>query len=251
MSGSIYKHLLSITEKRKAGFFYLVDPDKTTFEKITQVVQRVEKGGCDAILIGGSLLFMNHFDGFIRSVKQETDLPVIIFPGNSRQISAEADAILFLNFISSRNPNYLIGEQVLAAPIIRSMQLETISTGYMHVESGNITTVEFLSGSRPIPRNKNEIAVAHALAAEYIGMKCVYLEAGSGAQYSVPNEMVRSISELINIPLIVGGGIRSPGEAREKVEAGANFVVIGNAMEENFSVSFVQEFADAIHNEPN
>ncbi len=247
MTGSIYEQLLSVTEKRKAGFLYLIDPDKTCLDKIPQIVHNIQSGGCDAILIGGSLLFMNHFDEFIRSVKQETELPVIIFPGNSRQISTEADAILFLNFISSRNPNYLIGEQVLAAPIIRSMQLETISTGYMHIESGNITTVEFLSGSRPIPRDKNEIAVAHALAAEFIGMKLVYLEAGSGARYSVPNDMIRSISEQTNIPIIVGGGIRSANEAREKIEAGAKFVVIGTAIEENLSESFVQEFADAIH----
>ena len=243
----IYTRLLSIVENGKAGFFYLIDPDKLSLQNISQVVQGIQKGGCDAILVGGSFLFTNHFDDFIRLVKNETDLPVIIFPGNSRQISAAADAILFLNFISSRNPNYLIGEQVIAAPIIRSINLEAISTWYMQVESGNITTVEFLSGSRPIPRDKSEIAVAHALAAEYIGMKLVYLEGGSGAKFSIPDDMICKISEQINIPRVVGGGIRSAKEARAKVDAGADFVVIGNAMENNLSETFIQECAEAIH----
>ncbi len=245
--GKTYQRLLSLLQDRRAGFLFLIDPDKTSVETIPTTIHQIEKGGSDGILVGGSLLFSNRFDEFIRIVKQETNLPVIIFPGSSRQISAEADAILFLTFVSSRNPNFLIGEQVLAAPIIHSLELETISTGYMHVESGNTTTVEFLSGSRPIPRDKSEIAVAHALAAEYLGMKFVYLEAGSGAKYSPPNDMIMNITEHVNVPLIVGGGIRNPQEAGEKVEAGAKFIVIGNALEKDFRQSEVQLFSDMIH----
>lgn len=244
---STYQRLLSISGDRRGGFFFLIDPDKTSLDDISATIRAVQAGGCDAILVGGSLLFSDHFETFISRVKDETDLPVIIFPGNSRQISAKADAILFLSFISSRNPHFLIGEQVLAAPIIHQKKLETISTGYMHIESGNMTSVEFFSGSSPIPRDKEDIAVAHALAAEFIGMKMIYLEAGSGARYSPPDAMIRAVSEKVSLPLIVGGGIRTPEEARGKIEAGASFVVIGNVLEETLSESGVRRFASAIH----
>lgn len=245
--GNTYRLLLSTIEKKNAGFFVLIDPDKTTTSNAIHSCQLMEEAGVDGILIGGSLLFSNKFDEYIFEVKQNTNLPVIIFPGNSRQISPHADAILFLSFISSRNPNYLIGEQVIAAPIINSMNLEAISTGYMHIESGNLTTVEFLSGSRSIPRDKIDIAIAHALAAEYIGMKLVYLEAGSGAHYSVPDEMIKQVSDHVSIPVVVGGGIRSATEAQEKVQAGANIVVVGNFLEKNLSIENVREFSEAIH----
>ena len=245
--GNIYKLIQSTIQKKKAAFFVLIDPDKIALEDAGPACEVIAKAGADGILVGGSLLFSNKFDEFISEVKQKVDLPIVIFPGNSRQISHHADAILFLFFISSRNPNYLIGEQVIAAPVIKSMNLEAISTGYMHIESGNITTVEFLSGSRSIPRNKVEIAVAHALAAEYLGVKLIYLEAGSGAQQSVPDEMIREVAKYVSIPVVVGGGINSAEEAREKVEAGANVVVIGNFLENNLSFHHIKEFADAIH----
>jgi len=244
---STYERILEIRQKRGAGFFVLLDPDKISVESAVRRARMAEEGGADAILIGGSLLFMNDFDAFIRAIKGSVQLPVIIFPGSTRQISAEADAILFLSFISSRNPDYLIGEQVLAAPVIRALGLEAISTAYMHVESGNITTVEFFSGSRPIPRAKADIAVAHALAAEYIGMKLIYLEAGSGARLPVPDEMVQEVARRVEIPVIVGGGIRVPDDAARKVAAGAGFVVIGNVLEKDPTVEFVSQFARAIH----
>ena len=244
---STYQRILSVRERRGAGFLVLLDPDKLSVEKAVERARLAEEGGADGILVGGSLLFFDQFDAVIRAVKRAVDLPVIIFPGSTRQISREADAILFLMFISSRNPDYLIGEQVMAAPILRSLGLEAISTAYMHVESGNITTVEFFSGSRPIPRNKSEIAVAHALAAEYLGMKLIYLEAGSGAKLAVPDEMVAAVTREVSIPVIVGGGIRGPEDAARKVEAGAGFVVIGNVLEKDPTASFVRGFADAIH----
>ena len=244
---SIYERILGIRREYGAGFFVLLDPDKISVEAAVRRARMAEEGGADALLIGGSLLFLDRLDAFIRAIKESVRLPVIIFPGGTRQISREADAILFLSFISSRNPNFLIGEQVLAAPIIHTLGLEAISTGYMHVESGNITTVEFFSGSRPIPRNKPDIAVAHALAAEYIGMKLIYLEAGSGAKLPVPDEMVREVSRRISIPVIVGGGIRAPEDAARKVEAGAGFIVVGNVLEKDPTVEFVARFAKAIH----
>lgn len=246
MSG-VYERLLQVVETRGAGFFVLLDPDKIPVEAAVERAQLAERGDADGILVGGSLLFLDNFDEYIRSIKRAVDLPVIIFPGSTRQISREADAILFLVFISSRNPNFLIGEQVLAAPIIRSMALEAISTGYMHVESGNVTAVEFFSGSRPIPRSKWDIAVAHALAAEYMGMKLLYMEAGSGAAQAIPDEMIQHVSRHTTIPVIVGGGIRSPEQARAKVEAGARFIVIGNVLEKSPDVESVRAFARAIH----
>jgi putative glycerol-1-phosphate prenyltransferase len=163
------------------------------------------------------------------------------------QVSPIADAILFLILISGRNPDYLIGNQVLAAPIVRKSGLEAISTGYMLIEAGNSTSVEFMSNTRPIPRDKTDIALAHALAAEVIGMKLIYLDAGSGAQTSVPEEMLKTIAQKSSLPIIVGGGIRTPDEARKKVEAGASFVVTGTVTELNNHHSFIKEFAKAVH----
>jgi len=242
-----YKRLLEILGIKRTGYFVLFDPDNYARDKVGEHAALAEKSGVDAILVGGSLLFDNHFNDFIKKVKEYTRLPVIIFPGSSRQISAYADAILFLSLISGRNSNYLIGEQVIAAPIIRALKLEPISTGYILVESGNTTTVEYLSGTRPIPRNKIEIAVAHALAAEYLGMKMLYFEAGSGAEFSVPTEMIQAVSKQTRLPIIVGGGIRTPEEAHKKAEAGASFVVTGNVLERKHDPGLLRAFSDAVH----
>ncbi len=242
-----YERLLSIWKEKGAGYFVLLDPDNYAIKRVSGHVKQMADSGVDAILVGGSLLFDSQFDEFVRTVRQNTDLPVIIFPGSSRQISAHASAILFLSLISGRNSNYLIGEQVIAAPIIRMLNLEAISTGYVLVESGKTTTVEYLSGTRPIPRDKPEIAVAHALAAQYLGMKMLYFEAGSGAEFSVPAEMIQAVTQEVGIPLIVGGGIRKPEEAFEKVQAGAAFVVTGNVLERTKDPAQVQAFADAVH----
>jgi len=175
------------------------------------------------------------------------EAPVILFPGSVFQVSRHADAILYLSVISGRNPAYLIDNQVLAAPIVWQMQVEAISCGYMLIESGQMTSAEFMSNSRPIPRNKPDLALAHALAAQYLGFKVVYLEAGSGAQLSVPEEMIMAVSKTISIPVIVGGGIRTPEMAQKKVAAGASLVVIGNHFEDPQNFSRIKEFADAIH----
>jgi phosphoglycerol geranylgeranyltransferase len=189
----------------------------------------------------------NEFENHLTTIKENTSVPVIIFPGGIMQVSSVADAILFLVLISGRNPEHLIGSQVIAAPIIRRSGLEPISTGYMLIEAGNTTSAEFMSNTKPIPRDKPDIAVAHALAAEIIGMRFVYLDAGSGANASVPEEMIRAIASKCSLPLIVGGGIRTPEEARRKVEAGASFVVTGTVTEHNNHRSFIKEFAKAVH----
>jgi len=163
------------------------------------------------------------------------------------QISAQADAILFLSLLSGRNAHHIIGSQVIAAPIIHRAEIEPISTAYLLVESGRPTSAEFMSGSTPLPRHKPEIAVAHALAASYMGFKFIYLEGGSGADQSVPESMIMGISRTVPTPLIVGGGIRTPEMAAEKVRAGASFVVTGNILEENNDTALIKAFADAIH----
>jgi phosphoglycerol geranylgeranyltransferase len=242
-----YKKLLALRKQRGAGYLVLIDPDKQPLEEVVSFAKYCEDNGADGFLIGGSLLFSNHFDELIHDVKQAVSIPVILFPGNGQQLSPHADAILFLSLISGRNAHYLIGEQVLSAPKIKALNLEPISTGYILVESGKTTAAEFMSHTKPIPAEKPEIAVAHALAAEYLGMKFVYLEAGSGAERSVPEAMVHAVSHAVSIPIIVGGGIRSPEEARGKVKAGASFIVTGNVLEKKKNTHLIKDFAKAIH----
>lgn len=244
---TIFEKLLSVKKQRGAGYLILLDPDKQSPEKTIERAVESADNGADALLVGGSLLFSIEFDQLISKIKARVQVPVIIFPGSLRQISRFADALLFLVLVSGRNPNNLIGEQVLAAPIIKKIGIEPISTGYMLVESGRATAAEYMSNTRPIPRHKPEIAVAHALAVEYMGMKTAYLEAGSGADDTVPNEMIAAVAQYSRIPIIVGGGIKTPDEAALKVQAGASFIVTGNVLEKNDDVALIRDFAKAIH----
>ena len=239
--------LLAIRKTRGAGYLILIDPDKIDTAKLPSFIRDASEAGADGFLIGGSLLLSNEIDKLIQLIKSNTSLPVIIFPGSLFQISPVADAILFLLLISGRNPEHLIGNQVTAAPIIKKVGLEAISTGYMLIEAGKTTSAEFMSNTRPIPQNKPDIAVAHALAAEYIGLKLLYLDAGSGAELPVPDEMIQKIAKYSSLPMIIGGGIRNPDVAREKVQAGASFIVTGTINEENSHHTLVREFAEAVH----
>lgn len=243
----IFEKLLQIKESRGAGYFVLIDPDKQDLEKAVQTAQFCEASGVDALLIGGSLLFIHCFDDVIKRIKDSCDLPLILFPGSTKQVSQYADALLYLSLISGRNANTLIGQQVMSAPIIKSVGIEPISTGYMFIESGSVTSALFISDTRPIPRDKPDIVSAHALAAEYLGMKCVYLEAGSGAKYSVPGSVIQAVNHYCNLPIIVGGGIKKPEEAREKVNAGADFIVTGSIIERNRDAALISDFAKAVH----
>jgi len=245
---SIYESLLASLKSKGAAYFVLVDPDKILDENISEFASTAQQAGVDAFLVGGSLVVDDSFERCIELLKKHSSLPVIIFPGSVMQISRNADAILFLSVISGRNPQYLIGDHVASAPTIKKIGLEPISTAYMLVESGQTTSVEFMSNTRPLPSNKPDIAVAHALAAEFLGFKMIYLEAGSGAQNSVPEEMIGAVKKYSSVPLIVGGGITSPEIARKKVLAGANFIVTGNVLEKSGNAMLMKEFADAIHN---
>ena len=249
---SVYQKLLQVKQNFGAGFLILTDPDKTSINQLPEVINKARQAGVDAFLVGGSLLLTPDFDLYIKTFKcYSKDIPVIIFPGGVHQISKHADAILFLSLLSGRNSEHLVGTQVQASPIIYRLNLEPISTAYLLIESGEVTSAEFMSGTRPLPRHKPEIAVAHALTAQYFGFKMVYLEGGSGAKHSVPVQLIKSISAVVEIPLIVGGGIRTPEEAAEKVEAGASFIVTGNILETNNDLNFIRAFASAIHQKGN
>ncbi|KER10178.1 MAG: geranylgeranylglyceryl phosphate synthase [[Candidatus Thermochlorobacteriaceae] bacterium GBChlB] len=242
-----FQYLLNVRERNGAGFLVLIDPDKYDEHTLVRFAADAQTFGADAILIGGSVMVSYRLDDFIRRVKSVVSIPVVIFPGSVMQVSKEADAILWLSLVSGRNPELLIGSHVVAAPALKELGLEPISTAYMLVESGQTTAAGFISQTLPLPRHKPEIAAAHALAAEYLGMKIAYLEAGSGAERPVPEEMVYAVSQTVSIPVIVGGGIQSPDEARRKVDAGASFVVVGNAFEHRRDTAYLRDMIEAVH----
>jgi putative glycerol-1-phosphate prenyltransferase len=240
--------LMEIPVQRNAGYMVLLDPDRLDKQDMVRSAVACSENGVDVILVGGSFLLSTDFDRTVREIKRAVDVPVIIFPGpDSSQISSAADAILFLSMISGRNPDLLIGQQVKAAPTLKAYGLEPISTGYILVDSGKPTTAEYISNTKPIPRNKPDIAMAHALAARYLGMQCVYLDAGSGAEQMVPEEMVEAVAGYASLPVIVGGGIRRPEDAAKRVAAGASFIVTGSVLEAQRDTALVREFAQAIH----
>jgi phosphoglycerol geranylgeranyltransferase len=242
-----YNHILNTIENKGAAYLVLLDPDKLSQEKAAVFLQHCEKSGVDGFLVGGSLMVSGNFEQLIEKVKINTNLPAIIFPGSIDQVSSQADAILFLSVVSGRNADHLIGRHVIASPMVQRAGIEPISTGYILIESGVITTAVYMSGSMPLPRSKPEIAASTALAAEYLGMKLIYLEAGSGADQPVPDEMIKAVREVCSIPMVVGGGIRSPMVAREKVDNGANIIVTGNYFEDDSNWEMIREFANAIH----
>ncbi|RKY54131.1 MAG: geranylgeranylglyceryl/heptaprenylglyceryl phosphate synthase [Candidatus Neomarinimicrobiota bacterium] len=243
----VFKKLIKIAQEKGGGYFVLIDPDTRKNDELKEFVREICNRGVDAILVGGSLIINGDFQSSLNLVKEVSTVPIIIFPGSLQQLSSNADAILYISLISGRNPNYLFGDHVIAAPFIRKMGIEPISTGYMLFESGGTTTAEFISNTKPLPINKPEIAMAHALAAQYMGMNTVYLEAGSGASHSIPAKIVKAVSSYIDIPVITGGGIKTPEDARSKVEAGATFIVTGNVLDDPENFKMIDEFIRAIH----
>jgi putative glycerol-1-phosphate prenyltransferase len=226
----------SIIEKRSKGqkqLAILVDPDKFDPARIIDVAQA---SGVDYFLAGGSLLTNGNLDHCIEEIRKRSEIPVVLFPGNTMQISKQADAILLLSLISGRNPEMLIGKHVIAAPMLRAAALEVIPTGYMLIESGKQTTVSYISNTTPIPADKDDVAMCTAMAGEMLGMKMIYLEAGSGAVNPVSESMIRGVKANINIPLIVGGGINSRERAEKALRAGADVIVVGNAAEKDAAV---------------
>ena len=239
----VYEYLLEI-RKRHPGYLVLLDPERGGNVEVASIASQ---GGADALLIGGSTLRTQNIEKFVIRVREvfKKKIPLILFPGSRSQLTGSADALFFLSLISGRNPEYLIGEHVRSAFEIKRMGLESIPVGYILVDSGNPTSVVEESNTRPLSRENVKGVIAHALAGQYLGMKMVYLEGGSGASKSVPDKMIREVKKEIQIPLIVGGGIRTIEDARRKIEAGADFIVTGNVIEKD--PSLVKEFAKAIH----
>ena len=244
---TVYQYLMDIKKRHRAGFLVLIDPDRSSSEVIAEQAVLYEDAGVDAILVGTSLMMGNGFDNFVEALRNVVNIPVIIFPGEKSQVTDRADAILFLSLLSGRNPDLIIGEQIKSAPIVKAIGLEAISTAYLLVDSGRITSVEFMSNTKPIPSDKPEIAVAHAITAEIFGMKLIYLEAGSGAERPVPDEMISAVSSSVDIPVMVGGGIRTPETVARKVAAGASFVVVGNHLEKSANHYDLEALVKAAH----
>lgn len=213
----------------------LIDPDKCSSKQIINVVRESLKARVDYFFIGGSILY-NSLDECISLIKAESDIPVILFPGNAMQISDKADAILFISLISGRNPEYLIGQHVIAAPFLKKSGLEIIPTAYILIENGKKTSVEYMSNTNPIPSDKPEIVVATAMAGEMLGLKYIYLEAGSGGANPVSQHIINEVSGNTDIPIIVGGGIKTPEDALSLYQAGTGLIVVGNAIETDYSV---------------
>ena len=243
----VYNHLLSVRKKKGAGYIVLIDPDKKSENDLPEKVKAINESGVDAIFVGGSLMMDSRCSDRVAQIKSLAEIPVIFFPGGISQLNSHYDAILFMSIISGRNPHYLIGEQVIAAPIINDLGIEVIPTGYLLLDGGSDSAVQFMSSTAPIPMDKPDISIAHALAAQYLGKQLIYLEAGSGAKQAVTNELIKEVFEQVDIPLIVGGGIRTPEVAREKVESGASFVVTGTIIEENNNGNILKKFAEAVH----
>lgn len=235
MDMSVYQYII---EKRAAGqkmLALLLDPDAygpDRFDLLAEVLQQCPPG---LIFVGGSLVTADT-SAFIRKVKAITTVPVILFPGNVSQFSESADALLFISLLSGRNPEFLIGQHVVAAPMIRRCGMEAISTGYLLIDGNSVTSVQYMSNTMPIPANKTDIALATALAAELLGMKLVYLEAGSGADSPVPAGLIEAVRRELTVPLIVGGGLNSAVKIERACRAGADILVIGNALEKDIAM---------------
>jgi putative glycerol-1-phosphate prenyltransferase len=241
---SIYQQITKGKQQGKKSFAVLVDPDKVSPSRITELCELSEEAGVDYLLVGGSLVVTNHLDEVVANIKKETDIPVILFPGSPSQITRYADALLYLSLISGRNPELLIGQHVISAPIVRQSGLEIMSTGYMVIDGGAPTTVSYISNASPIPHDKNEIAVCTAMAGEMLGMKLIYMDAGSGAKRAIHEEMIAAVAEQISIPLIIGGGIKDPEKAYLNCKAGADIIVVGNAIEKDLSL--LKEMSSAV-----
>lgn len=216
----------------------LIDPDKADKEHLDKLLQHDRV--VSFYFVGGSLVSDYRFDEVISYLRSHTSTPVLLFPGSGMHISSKADGILFLNLISGRNPEYLIGQQVQAAPKVHAAGLKVIPTGYMLVDGGNVTTAIYISNTQPIPHDKDDVAACTALAGEMLGLSCLYLDGGSGAQNSVSLSMIKKVKSSVNLPVIVGGGVKSVNQVTEMWDAGADLVVIGTAIEKD--VDLLKEF---------
>lgn len=242
--GSLHKSLVELKQKKQKSFAVLIDPDSVNLNDIEKIARQCNDAQVGYVFIGGSLMTSNHLDQCIIRFKQNSDIPVLLFPGSPSQVSKEADALLYLSLISGRNPELLIGAHVVSAPIVKESGLEVISTGYVVIDGGAPTTVSYMSHSAPIPHDKNDIAVCTALAGEFQGKNIIYMDAGSGAKNPISEEMISSVAQNVSLPIVVGGGIITPEKAYNNCKAGADIIVVGNAIEKK--PELIKEMASAI-----
>ncbi|MCB9055554.1 MAG: geranylgeranylglyceryl/heptaprenylglyceryl phosphate synthase [Chitinophagales bacterium] len=248
MKSVIYNTLAEKKKQGKKSFAVLIDPDKVDKALLDELIELSVSAKVDYLLVGGSLVISNHLDECVQHIKQHCSIPVILFPGSPSQISKHADALLYLSLISGRNPELLIGQHVVSAPFIRQSGLEIMPTGYIVVDGGAPTTVSYISNATPIPADKNEIAMCTAMAGEMLGMKLIYMDAGSGAKRPITESMIKIVADHIEAPLIIGGGITEPEKAYLNCKAGADVIVVGNAIEKD--ASLIQEMSAAVHSVP-
>ncbi len=238
----------SLAEKKKQGkksFGVLIDPDKVNTRVLDDLIKLSVEAGVDYFLVGGSLVISNQLDECVQHIKRNCSIPVVLFPGSPSQVSRYADALLYLSLISGRNPELLIGQHVVSAPFVKQSGLEIIPTGYIVVDGGAPTTVSYISNAAPVPADKAEIAMCTAMAGEMLGMKLIYMDAGSGARRPITESMIRTVAENIEVPLIVGGGITQPEKAYLNCKAGADLVIVGNAIEKDPAI--IREMSAAVH----
>jgi phosphoglycerol geranylgeranyltransferase len=230
---SFYRQLIEAKATGRKQLAVLVDPDGMKAGHLGRLLELTGEGGIDAFFLGGSLIMNNVLDTCIAEIKAHSNVPTVLFPGSSLQISYRADALLFLSLISGRNPDLLIGKHVETAAFLKASPLEIVSTGYMLIDGGVATSVSYMSNTTPIPADKLDIAVCTAMAGELLGLKVIYMDAGSGAAKPISENTIRAVGQAISVPLIVGGGIRTPERARDNFSAGADMLVIGTAVEKN------------------
>ena len=248
MKQEIYQSLVHKKKDGKKSFALLIDPDKANVSILDELIELSLAAQVDYFFVGGSLVISNRLDEVVKHIKANCSIPVILFPGSPNQISKYADALLYLSLISGRNADLLIGQHVVSAAFVKQSELEIMPTGYIVVDGGAPTTVSYISNAAPVPSDKNEIAMCTAMAGEMLGLKLIYMDAGSGAKKPITESMIESVAKTIEVPLIIGGGIIEPEKAYRNCKAGADVIVVGNAIEKDSSL--IKEMAAAIHSVP-
>jgi putative glycerol-1-phosphate prenyltransferase len=248
MKQEIYQSLVHKKKDGKKSFALLIDPDKANVSILDELIDLSLAAQVDYFFVGGSLVISNRLDEVVQHIKANCSIPVILFPGSPNQISKYADALLYLSLISGRNADLLIGQHVVSAAFVKQSELEIMPTGYIVVDGGAPTTVSYISNAAPVPSDKNEIAMCTAMAGEMLGLKLIYMDAGSGAKRPITESMIESVAKTIEVPLIIGGGIIEPEKAYRNCKAGADVIVVGNAIEKDSSL--IKEMAAAIHSVP-
>ena len=243
---NIYNNIVANKKIKKKSFALLIDPDKQNKKQLLSIIEKAKTAKTDYFFVGGSLLTNDSLDLCLNTLKENSNIPIVLFPGNAMQVNNKADGILFLSLISGRNAEMLIGKQVITAPILKQTSLEILPTGYMLIDSGKPTTASYMSNTTPIPADKDTVAACTAMAGEMLGMKIIFMDGGSGAQNPISLKMIKTVKNSINIPLIIGGGISSGEKAIANCKAGADIIVVGNAIEKNENL--ISEIADAVHN---